>query len=576
MTTSKYEQLSSERKRLKSIGESPEWLSTPAFQMLSNQGYLQPGETPKGMYTRIAKRLGSLVDPRIDVKLFGDFNNWEEAFFHDMWKGWLSPATPELVSIGTERGMGVSCSGVMPDDSIEGFYDTRREIALLTKEGFGTTVCLDPIRHRGSAISNSTHKASGVTQLMLGLVRDMEEISQGSRRGQIGQYLNPMHPDFDEVVDQLIADDVGLNIGWNLTDAYEELFQTNPQRADKIFQRMMKVKALKGKGYFFKKDHVNRRRPQMYKDRGFVVESSSLCNEINLFCDKDHTFSCVLASVNRARYEEWKYTKLEQRGMIFLYAVIEDFLSKAKGKPGFEKVVRFTDKTRAVGLGVMGEASYYQSRGWVYGGVESRRSNKTYFQRMNDETLKVSKYLAKTIGEPEYMKGYGEYFSHRMAIAPTTSTSVILGNPSRGIEPVYANVYMDETAAGAIYTINPQLFKLLKSKNLYSEDMMRRISQDNGSIQKIDEFTASEKAIFMTAFEIDQEFILQMGSDRQQFIDQSQSLNLYFDKTVKEEEFARLHHLAIIDPHILGLYYVRALDGEAHKLSKDECIACQG
>lgn len=575
-TTNKYEQLSAERKRLQSSGEAPYWLSTPAYQMLKNQGYLQPNETPINMYTRIATRLSSLVDTKINVKCFGDYDSWYEGFFDVMWKGWLSPATPELVSIGTQRGMGVSCSGIVPEDSIDGFYNARREIALLTKEGFGTTICLDPIRGRGSNISNSEHKATGVTQLMNGLVQDMSEVSQGSRRGSVGQYLDPMHSDFDEVVDQIIADDVGLNIGWNLTDKYEELFITNPQRADKIWQRMMKSKMLKGKGYFFKKDAVNNRRPQMYVDKGFFVKSSSLCNEINLFADKDHTFSCVLASVNRARYEEWKDTKLEQIGMIFLYAVIEDFLDKARNKPGFEKVVRFTDKTRAVGLGVMGESSYYQSKGYVFGGLESRQSNKTYFKRMNQETLKASKYLATTIGEPEYMIGYGEYFSHRMAIAPTTSTSVILGNPSRGIEPVYANVYMDETAAGTIYTINPTFFKLLKTKGLYSEEMMERIASDNGSIQMLKEFTDKEKAVFLTAFEINQEFILQMGADRQIEIDQSQSLNLYLDKTTDEEEVSRLHHLAVINPNILGMYYVRALDGQAHKVSEDDCVACFG
>ncbi len=173
---SKYEELSFKRKNLIAEGEAPEWYSTAGYQLLVNKNYLLPGETPKGMYSRIAKRASSFVEGKLEVPL--PYVTWEKAFFDVMWKGWLSPATPELSNMGTDRGMSVSCSGSHMDDSIEGFYETRKEIALMTKEGFGCSTCMDPIRPRGAPISKGG-TASGIMQPMGGIVQDMKEVSQG-------------------------------------------------------------------------------------------------------------------------------------------------------------------------------------------------------------------------------------------------------------------------------------------------------------------------------------------------------------------------------------------------------------
>ena len=575
MIDNKYEKYSNDRKRLQDIGEAPDWLSTAGYQMLVDKKYLLDNETPNDAFIRLAKRASDLVPDTVNPELFG-FDNWYDAFYNDLSKGWLSPSTPVLSNLGTNRGHPIACSGTFVEDSIRGFYEARMEVAQLTQRGYGTSLDLSNIRHRGSPIS-SGGKATGVTQLMNGIVKDMQEISQGTRRGSCGQYLDVLHPDFNEVNRQLISDDEGLNIGWTITDEYEALSTVNPERADDIWKKMMKTKLTKGKGYFFFKDKVNRHRPKMYIDRGLSVSASNLCTEIALFADKDHTFSCVLSSVNISKYDEWKDSKLIERSCIFLDAVIDDMLEKAEKEIGFEKIVRFTEKTRALGLGVLGLSTYYQMKGWSFGDIDSMGFNSRFFKQMKEKTLKASKYMAEVVGEPEWLKGYGERWSHRTALPPTMSTSIIQGGVSLGIEPVFANVYVHDTSAGGVYRVNPPFLKLMKDKGVYSEETMTRIANNNGSVQDEDWLSKEEKLVFRTAFEVSQETILQMAAIRQQYICQGQSINLFFDNKTTEREITRIHDIAFKDEMIHGLYYIRSLNGVAkHKASSDECLSCHG
>ena len=254
----------------------------------------------------------------------------------------------------------------------------------------------------------------------------------GTRRGSCGQYVNVLHPDFFELADQLIADDMGWNIGWNITDDFEELFKRNPEQADAIWQKLLKVKMTKGKGYFCFLDKINRHSPQMYKDHGFKVRHSNLCAEIALMSDENHSFTCVLSSLNVSKYDQWKDTYTIQLATIFLDAVIEDMLIKARQEPGFERVIAFTEKSRAQGLGVLGLSTYYQMQSWVFGDFQSTQFNLAFFKHMNEQTLAASKLLAKELGGPEWMHGYGERMSHRIALPPTKSTSIIQGGVSEG------------------------------------------------------------------------------------------------------------------------------------------------
>ena len=278
-----------------------------------------------------------------------------------------------------------------------------------------------------------------------------------SRRGSAGQYIDIMNPDIDEFFDQLIADDDGWNMGWNVTDAYNELFKRDPEEANRLWTRSLKTKMTKGKGYYLFTDKINRNRPQMYVDRGMYVTHSNLCAEINLYNDEEHSFTCVLSSMNVAKYDEWKDTYAIQVATIFLDAVIEDMLIKARNEPrdadgrnGFERVIAFTEKSRAIGLGVLGLSTYYQQKSWPYGNMESIQFNRMFFKNLIDQALEASRFLAKEVGEPEWMKGYGERFSHLIALPPTKSTAIVQGGISEGINPVYANVFEQDTAGGTV------------------------------------------------------------------------------------------------------------------------------
>ena len=575
-----YERFSIERKQLQRNDEAPDWYTTAGYQLLKRKNYLLPGETPLAMYKRIAARAAYLVENNLKIKYppkdWG-YITWFDAFFTIMWQGWLSPSTPVLSNMGTTRGHPVSCSGGVIPDSIAGFYDYYKEVAQLTQRGYGTSVCLDKVRPRGAPISKGG-EASGVHPVMDDLVTVCNKVSQGNnRRGSIGQYLDILHPDFDEIADQLLADDDGWNVGWNITDDFIELAKKDPDEADRRWKKALRVKLIKGKGYFEFLDKVNQANPPWYTEQGYKVHGSNLCNEVQLTATEDQTFTCVLSSMNVAKYDEWKDTKAIEIATVFLDAVIEDMLEKAKQEPGFEKVVKFTEGWRAIGLGVMGFATYIQEQSWTFGELSSIMFNQKLFKQIDEKTRAVSKYLAKKVGEPQFLKGYGERFSHRIAVAPTMSTAIIMGGVSDGINPVVANVYEQDTAGGTVYRINPTLLALMKKRGVYNEDTMRRIAEDQGSVQAEDWLDEEEKKIFRTAFEINQETILKMASDRQQHIDQGQSLNLFFPHDVKEEYVSELHWKALQDPLIKGLYYIRTLNGATKvKVNASVCEACDG
>lgn len=575
----KYERLSHLRKQLQSEGLAPDWVSTASYQLLSGQEYLDTAETPRDMYTRIAKRASALTTFAIPDYL--GYDTWYDAFFDVLWKGWLSPSTPVLTNMGNNRGHPIACSGTYLGDSIRSFGLAELEIAQLTQRGYGTSWSLDPVRHRGAPISKGG-TADGIMHPAGSIVAKMKRVSQGTRRGNIGQYLNVLHPDFDELCEQIIADDDGWNIGWNITDEYKNLFRTDEARADHIWKKMLRTKMIKGKGYFFFLDKVNRARPKMYVDRGFYVRHSNLCAEITLMSDKDHSFTCVLSSMNIAKYDEWKDTYAIQIATFFLDAVISDMLIKAKQEPGFERIIAFTEKSRAIGLGQLGISTYYQMKGWPYGNFQSIQFNQTIAKLLDKETLIASKLLATEVGEPEWMVGYGERFSHRLAFPPTKSTAIIQGGISEGINPVYANVYEQKTAGGIVYRINPVLLPIMKERGQYTETTMKRISDSQGSVQGEDWLSQEEKDVFRTAYELNQETILLMASHRQKIISdggggQGQSVNLFITAEETEEEISRLHNIALEDEHIHSLYYIHSLnEASTYQVDKSTCSACEG
>lgn len=566
--TNIYKQLSKERKELQEQGLVPKWYSTAGFQMFKDKyEYETNGQSVKGQFERIAKTAANhLKDTPFQDEA-------EEAFFILLWNGWLSPSTPVLANMGTSRGMPVSCSGTIAGDSVDGFYSNLHEVAMLTKYGFGTATDLSNIRPRGSKISVGG-KASGVLPIVKEHVSAMRNIAQGTaRRGAWACYLNIEHGDFNELVEHVMAEPDDLNVGWTIHQTFIDRLNSGDTEAVERFQRAMKVKMVTGKGYFFFIDKANARRPVMYKDKGLFINNSQLCSEIMLFNDLEHTYTCVLSSMNAAKWEEWKDTDAVYWATIFLDCVAEEFIQRAKGVRGLEKAVRFTEKSRALGLGLAGIHTLFMQKMLPFESLDAHLLSQSISSNIRDRAQEATKDMAKMLGEPEWCKGYGVRNTHLIAIAPTKSTALLMGGISEGINPDPAMSYNQTTSAGEVDRTNPILLELMKEKGIYTKKHIQEITDKQGSVQHVDWLTEDEKAVFKTAFEINQKVVLRMASARSQYIDQWQSLNLFFAADEEPQWIAEVHQEAFADPNILALYYIYTQAGV--QASKDECTACQ-
>lgn len=567
MSTNLYKRLSEKRKQLQEEKLIPEWYSTAGLQLFEDKYEYDTTESVKGQFKRIAKTAAShLRSVGLDKKA-------EKKFFELLWNGWLSPSTPVLANMGTERGLPVSCSGTTIQDSIDSFYASRREVALLTKYGFGTASYLGDIRPRGSDISVGG-KSSGIVPLFKGFVQDMRDVAQGTaRRGAWAGYLPIEHGDFDELADFVQSAPDDANVGWVINDAFIEKLNVGDSDATRRFQKAMKLKMLTGKGYFFFVDKANRKRPESYVKNNLYIKNSQLCTEIMLFNDDDHTYTCVLSSMNAATYDEWKDTDAVYWATIFLDCVAEDFLVRSRSIGGLEKAVRATEKGRALGLGLCGLHTYFQDHMLPFEGFAAHMKNQEIFKHLHDESLRASKFLAELLGEPEWCTGLGIRNTHRIAPAPTKSTALLMGGVSEGINPDPAMSYTQLTAGGEMERVNPALLKLMKSKNVYTKKNIKEVKEAMGSVQGVTWLNDEEKAVFKTAFEINQEAILRLASARAMYIDQWQSLNLFFSAEEDEAWIAHIHQMAFEDPNILALYYVYSQSGV--QAAKGECEACQ-
>lgn len=567
--TNIYEQLSAERKAGQLAGEIPEFYITPGYQMFKNK-YVSDGQTLKQRYQTIAKTAGDIA-----TELYGDLAehtgvSWEDKFFDAIWKGWLSPSTPVLANLGTDRGMAVSCTGNYIDDSIYGFYDSRLEAAVLTKNGFGTSSYLGDVRPRGAKFSDNG-KANGVLPLFKGFVQDMDDTSQGStRRGAWAGYIEVEHPDFHEVIDYLNARGDGMNIGWNFTEAFITRLKAGDPDAVDRWKKILKTRAITGKGYMLFIDKVNAQNPESYAEHGLSVKASNLCSEITLHSDSEHSFSCVLSSLNLAKWDEWKDTDLVFISTVFLDCIAEDLIRRGSKIKGMEKVVRFTEKSRALGLGVMGYHTLLQQKSLPFDSSEAERLNGDIFAQIHWQASDASYWMFLKAGSPEWAPT-GMRNSHLMAVAPTMSTALLVGGVSQGIEPLVANVFNQSSAAGEMARINPVLIDIMKDRGVYDQDTIDDLIDHEGSVQHVNWLSDHEKDVFKTAFEIDQEAILRQASRRQQFIDQGQSLNLFFKSDASPAYMSKIHQKAMLDPYIKALYYLRSQAGiQASKNKKKE------
>ena len=562
------ERISKERKAGIASGDVPEWYTTGGYQMFLSK-YQYENQTVKESFKRIAAAAAFHMP-------VGFEDEYEQKFFDLMWKGWLAPSTPVMANMGLDRGCPVSCSGSYVGDEVYEFYNARTETAMLTKNGFGTSSYLGDIRPRGSTISKGGF-ASGILTEIKRFVDLSSDVTQGqTRRGAWAGYVDIDHGDFYELVKYLINHPDGLHIGWVITDKFIDKLKSGDKDAHTRFRRALKTKCVTGKGYFFFVDNANRQNPPMYTENDLKVKASNLCSEIMLHSDKDHTFTCVLSSMNASKYEEWKDTDAVFTATIFLDCVAEEFIRMGSKIKGLEKAVRFTEKGRALGLGVLGFHTYLQEHMIPFEGFKAMMFNSELFSHLNEESLKASKWLAEINDrEPEWCKGFGVYNTHRIAIAPNSSSALLVGGVSQGIEPVVDNVFNQLTPAGEIKRINPTLLKIMKEREVYNKKTLKNIIDNFGSVQHVDWLDTHEKKVFKTAFEINQFQILVMADARQRFIDQGQSLNLFFDANESEEFIAKVHQYAFMLPKLKALYYLRSRAGiQASK--ETECLACEG
>jgi len=569
MSVNLYEKLGEERKQLQEQSLVPPWYTTGGYQLFKEKyEYETNGKSVRGQFERIATTAAKHLNGTHFQK-----SNPAQIFFDLLWNGYLSASTPVLANMGTDRGMPVSCSGGYVDDSVHGFYSNRLETAMLTKMGFGTSSYLGSIRSRGSEISKGG-KSSGVVPVFKGHVQDMRDIAQGTaRRGAWAGYIEIDHQDFDELADHIMAEPDDANIGWIITNNFISKLDNKEEDAVRRFQKAMKMKMITGKGYFCFIDKINEKRPESYKKNNLTVKGSHLCNEITLHADNDHTFTCVLSSLNVELWNDWKESNTAYWATIFLDCVAQEFIERGKSIKGLENAVRFTEKGRALGLGQCGFHTLLQKNLIPFEGFEAHMLSQEIARHIDEESLRASQDMAIHLGEPEWCKDLGLRNTHRIAIAPTKSTALLMGGVSEGINPDPAMSFTQQTAAGDVDRLNPQLLNLMKEKGVYSRKHVAEITEKQGSVQHVDWLTDEEKAIFRTAFEINQKSIIRMASSRGQYIDQWQSLNLFFASDEKPEWIAEVHSEAFHDPNILGLYYVYTQAGV--QASKGECEACQ-
>ncbi len=513
------------------------WLNEESEQML-NRGYLLKGETVAGAIERITSAAAKrLYKPEL-----------KEAFKEMITKGWISFSSPVWANMGTQRGLPISCFNVHVPDSIEGITHKMGEVIMQTKIGGGTSGYFGELRHRGTAVTDNG-KSSGAVSFMKLFDTAMDVVSQGGvRRGAFAAYLDIDHEDVEEF---LQIRDIGNPI--------QNLFMGVCGDVDKrrIWAKVLESRQQKGMPYIFFSDNVNRNKPQVYKDKGLTINASNLCSEIMLPSTQEESFICCLSSMNLELYDEWKDTDAVKLAIYFLDAVLSEFIEKTEGNYYLTSARNFAIKHRALGLGVLGYHSYLQRNMIPFESMEAKQFNAKVFKQIQEQSIAASRELAHIYGEPEMLKGYGLRNTTTMAIAPTTSSSAILGQTSPGIEPFASNYYKAGLAKGNFMRKNKYLTKLLEEKGLDNEDVWRDIMLNHGSVQHMSQLTQEEKDVFKTFKEISPMEIVTQAAQRQQYIDQAQSLNLNIPSTMPRKDVNKV----MIEAWKMGvktLYYQRS------------------
>lgn len=566
--------------QLKEKDLAPSWLSAEALATLSN-GYLLAGETPRDMYKRLSTTAASILN-RPDL---------EPEFFALFWNNWLCPATPVASNLGTERGLPISCYGTYVPDSIDGIFQHYHEVAMLTKNGGGVGSYWGNIRARGTTIKGNG-KSEGVVPWLAVEDRVALSVGQGGvRRAGLAEFLPIEHGDFEEFINirrplgDVNRQCLNLHHGVNISDQFMQETKDGSKVNREKWTHLLKARVETGEPYMMFSDTAQRTAPFSRK-----INNTQLCTEIFLPNDKDHTYVCCLSSLNLARWDEWSNFRFSGSGLsvvelsvYFLDAVMSEFISKASGLPGFEKAVRFAEKSRALGLGVLGYHTLLQQKLLPFDSFQTMMLNARIFSQLKTESESASYLLGEQYGVPEWCATPEPRDAIRnltlLAVAPTMSNSIISGGMSAGIEPLAANCYSLKSAKGTFIRKNQQLELLLTEKGINNVETWDQIIKSGGSVQTLKDLSAEEKEIFKTAREINQFAIVKQAGQRQKFIDQGQSLNLFFSADASAKYIHEVH-LSAWEEGLKSLYYLRSesvLKGQKSiEYVKSDCASCEG
>ena len=543
------------------------WLNEDS-RLFLQRGYLLDGTTPEARIRAIAAHAGNILQD----------DTFAERFHHYMARGYYSLSSPIWSNFGLSRGLPISCFGSYIGDSIYDIMRTTAEVGMMSKIGGGTSAYFGAIRPRGSDISNNG-KSDGSFNFSKLFDTIIDVISQGtSRKGQFAGYIDIDHGDIDEWLDihtegnpiQLMYYGVCISNAW-----LESMKAGDPEKR-RVWAKVLQRKAETGIPYLFFKDNANAGRPDVYKDRNMTVYASNLCTEIMLPASDEESFVCCLSSMNLLYFDEWKHTDAPELLTQFLDAVMSEFIEKSAEIPFLDRAHRFAKRHRALGLGVLGWHSYLQANRIAFDSFAAMQKNNEIFQLLQQKTLAASQTLAAKFGEPELLQGYGRRNTTLLSIAPTKSSSFILGSVSPSVEPFKSNYHVKDLAQIKTTYKNPFLVELLKEKGIDNEKTWESILLNDGSVQHLAALNEEEKEIYKTFAEISQLAIIQQAAQRQKYIDQGQSINVMIHPETPTRDINQLY-LTAAELGLKSIYYQHSMSA-AQRFNRNllNCSSCEG
>ena len=568
----------------------PSWGDTEVYKKTISGGYLVNNESPKEAYWRVCNAVAKrLYKPEL-----------AEKFFEYIWQGWLCLASPVLSNTGTDRGLPISCFGIDVADSIQDIGGKNLEMMLLAKHGGGVGIGINMIRPAGAKITgNGT--SDGVVPFCKIYDSTILATNQGSvRRGAASVNINIEHDDFLDWIEirepkgDVNRQSLNLHQCAVVGDKFMRRLEAGDQDARQRWAKLLQKRKATGEPYILFKGNTNKSNPEAYKKNSLKVHMTNICSEIVLHTDESHSFVCCLSSLNLEKYDEWKNTNLVYDATWFLDGVLEEFIQRAKNMRGFENSVRSAVKGRALGLGVLGWHSLLQKNGIAFEGLLAQFKTREIFSKIKIETERASRALAETYGEPLWCVGTGFRNTHLRAIAPTVSNSKLAGNVSPGIEPWAANVFTEQSAKGTFIRRNKELEKVFRKVGINNKETWDKVLEDGGSIQGIKQLDGwyydhggrltqeggePVKNVFKTFKEINQLELVKQAGIRQDYIDQSVSLNLAFPSEAPPRWLNQVH-IEAWKRGIKTLYYTRTesvLRGDIAAAAMDpDCLSCDG